>query len=103
MARPHRRIVRRLHPLESAHGLTPEIGHGQRLSPFQRGEDERLYPAQLDVLCGIADGMTNRQIADRRGTRESTVKRQVEQLCQKLHARNRAHAVAEGFRRGLLR
>jgi len=64
---------------------------------------ERLLAArELDVLRGIADGLSNAEIGQRLYLAETTVKDHVANAMSKLHARNRAHAVARGYQEGLL-
>lgn len=62
----------------------------------------RPSPRQREVLAAIADGLTNQQIGQRLGITEDTVKTLTARLLQKLGASNRAHAVAIGYRSGLL-
>ena len=57
---------------------------------------------ETEVLQLIADGLANREIGDRLHLSEETVKSHVRHLLAKLEARSRAHAVAVGFRRGLI-
>ena len=57
---------------------------------------------ELEVLQLVSDGLANREIGHRLFLSEETVKSHVRHLLAKLHARSRAHAVAIGFRRGLL-
>lgn len=57
---------------------------------------------ELEVLQLIAEGLTNREIADRLFLSEETVKSHLRHLLGKLQARSRAHAVALGFRRDLI-
>jgi DNA-binding NarL/FixJ family response regulator len=57
---------------------------------------------ELQVLTLIADGHDNNTIGGRLFIAEDTVKSHVRGLLQKLGARNRAHAVAVGCRRGLI-
>ncbi len=54
------------------------------------------------VLQLISDGLVNREIGERLHLSEETVKSHVRHLLAKLQARSRAHAVAVGFRRGLI-
>jgi DNA-binding NarL/FixJ family response regulator len=54
------------------------------------------------VLQLISDGLVNREIGERLFLSEETVKSHVRHLLAKLQARSRAHAVAVGFRRGLI-
>jgi DNA-binding CsgD family transcriptional regulator len=53
-----------------------------------------LSPRQVQVLIAIRAGRTNREIANLLGISLSTVNRHVENILQKLPARNRAHAAA---------
>ena len=57
---------------------------------------------EIEVLQLISDGLVNREIGARLYLSEETVKSHVRHLLAKLQARSRAHAVAVGFRRGLI-
>jgi DNA-binding CsgD family transcriptional regulator len=57
---------------------------------------------EIEVLQLIGDGLVNREIGVRLFLSEETVKSHVRHLLAKLQARSRAHAVAVGFRRGLI-
>jgi DNA-binding NarL/FixJ family response regulator len=57
---------------------------------------------ELDVLHLLVQGMTNRQMAERLGVSDHTVKFHVAALLGKLNARTRAEAVARAIRLGLL-
>jgi DNA-binding NarL/FixJ family response regulator len=59
-------------------------------------------PREIEVLQLVCDGLANREIGDRLFLSEETVKSHVRHLLAKLAARSRAHAVAVGFRRGLI-
>ena len=54
-----------------------------------------LTPRESEVLTHIRCGLTNREIAGRLGVSLSTVNKHVENILDKLPARNRAHAAAE--------
>jgi DNA-binding NarL/FixJ family response regulator len=56
--------------------------------------DTVLSARQVQVLRAIRSGRTNREIAKLLGISLSTVNRHVENILQKLPARNRAHAAA---------
>lgn len=62
-----------------------------------------LSPREQQMLVRIADGKTNQKIADDLGVSVDTVKTTLLRMRKKLGAADRAHAVAVGFRRGLLR
>jgi DNA-binding NarL/FixJ family response regulator len=54
------------------------------------------------VLRGMADGKSNAEIGRELFVSEDTVKTHARRLFRKLGARDRAHAVAAGFRAGLV-
>lgn len=57
---------------------------------------------QTDVLRMVADGEPLKRVADRMGVSLWTTKTQVEDLRERLGARNLAQAVAIAMRRGLI-
>lgn len=61
-----------------------------------------LSPRQQQVLELMAEGMTNSEIGERLGVTERTVKAYAQELYDKLGVRNRAGAVAESAKLGLL-
>lgn len=61
-----------------------------------------LTPRELEVLALVADGATNRTAGERLHLSEATVKTHLISIYAKLGVGDRAAAVAEGFRRGLL-
>jgi DNA-binding NarL/FixJ family response regulator len=69
------------------------------ISSAVRGRDE-LTQRELTVLAHLAQGMTNRQIAEALGVSEATVKSHVGHLMSKLGVRNRAEATAVAWRHG---
>ncbi len=70
---------------------TPKVETGPHLSPRQQ-----------QVLELMADGMTNSEIGEQLGVTERTVKAYAQELYDKLGVRNRAGAVAEAAKVGLL-
>jgi DNA-binding NarL/FixJ family response regulator len=61
-----------------------------------------LSRREAEVLRLIADGLANQAIADALTVSVETVRTHIKSLLRKLSARDRAHAVAVGFRIGLL-
>jgi DNA-binding NarL/FixJ family response regulator len=78
-------------------GVTDEVSL-TRLAEPEREPSRR----ELEVLELVSDGLLNREIGNRLFVSEETVKSHVHSLLAKLAARSRAHAVAVGFRRGLI-
>jgi len=69
-------------------------------SPQQLEQEPTMR--EIEVLQLVSDGLVNREIGERLFLSEETVKSHVRHLLAKLQARSRAHAVAVGFRRGLI-
>jgi two-component system nitrate/nitrite response regulator NarL len=62
-----------------------------------------LSPRETEVLRLVANGATARDVAERLYLGETTVKTHLKRLYQKLGVSDRASAVAEAMRRGILR
>ena len=80
-------------------------GNGGEVIPFQgplRELEQEPTMREIEVLQLISDGLVNREIGVRLFLSEETVKSHVRHLLAKLQARSRAHAVAVGFRRGII-
>lgn len=74
-----------------------------RLGPLARpARSVTLTERELQVLRGMADGQSNAEIGRELFVSEDTVKTHARRLFRKLGARDRAHAVAAGFRAGLV-
>jgi DNA-binding NarL/FixJ family response regulator len=80
-------------------------GQSADVIPFQaplRELEQEPTMREIEVLQLISEGLVNREIGQRLFLSEETVKSHVRHLLAKLQARSRAHAVAIGFRRGLV-
>lgn len=66
-----------------------------------KGEEE-LSPREVDILRGVADGLSNAAIGERLGISENTVKSYLKTATAKLQANDRTHAVLIAIRRGFL-
>ncbi|WP_431931878.1 response regulator transcription factor [Micromonospora sp. RP3T] len=80
---------------------TPPPGPGQRPARTPRSAIG-LTERELQVLLGMAEGKSNAEIGRELFVSEDTVKTHARRLFRKLGARDRAHAVAAGFRAGLV-
>lgn len=61
-----------------------------------------LSPRELEILAGIGEGASNKEVARRLGISPHTVKFHVESLFRKLGAVTRAEAVAKGLKRQII-
>ena len=68
----------------------------------EHAADDALTPREIDVLRLIAGGNANKEIAAQLSLTEETVKSHVRNLLGKLGANDRTHAVAIGFKRGII-
>ena len=72
---------------------------------FQLAEhatDDALTAAEISILRLIAEGLANKQIADRLSVTEETVKGRVKSILSKLGASDRTHAAMIGLKRGII-
>ncbi len=85
-------------------GVTGEVpGSGAAVdAACGDAEGAGITAREVEVLGLCADGLGNKQIAQRLGVTSHTAKFHVESLLRKLGAANRAGAVKEGIRRGLI-
>lgn len=76
----------------------------RRRSPRPRSEEEvpTLTERELQVLTGMGRGRSNAEIGRELFLSEDTVKTHARRLFRKLSAADRAHAVAKGFRLGMV-
>lgn len=96
------RAVRAAHRGESV--LSPSIA-GQLMGQVRKPAGAAgtvLSERELDVLRLVADGASNRDAAARLFISEASIKTHLQHVFDKLGVRDRAAAVAEAYRRGLL-
>ena len=75
---------------------TQEIGIEDQL------QIEPLTPRELDVLARVAQGKTNKEIAQVLRLSPETVKKMVQSIIAKLNASDRTHAAVKALRAGLI-
>jgi DNA-binding NarL/FixJ family response regulator len=90
-------------------GAIRTVQTGKRLVPQKVAErlseyfpQVALTPRETEVLTLVADGLSNREIAERLGRSSGTVKIHVENILDKLGAADRTQAVTIAIQRGIL-
>jgi DNA-binding NarL/FixJ family response regulator len=90
--------------VQRGHYVDPDLG---AIADAVDAEEPRmakpLSKREFEVLQFIADGRTAGYIGKRLGITAATVRTHVSHVLKKLHARDRAHAVARAFEMSLLR
>lgn len=81
--------------------LIQEFRRGQA-STQQRPETTPLSEREREILGYVSVGLSNKEIAARLYLSVGTVKNHLHSIIEKLHTQNRAQAVAEGIRSGLI-
>ncbi|NLG70575.1 MAG: response regulator transcription factor [Chloroflexi bacterium] len=82
--------------------LSPPVAR-RLISQVRRPAGEALSQREIEVLQQVANGASNREIAAALFVSEATVKTHLLHIFEKLGVRDRAAAVGEAYRRGLLR
>jgi two-component system nitrate/nitrite response regulator NarL len=77
-------------------------GLGRSRHPQEEIQNQ-LTPRELELLHWVADGLSNRAIAQELSISENTVKYHMKNIFQKLDAQNRTEAVTHALRMGLLK
>jgi len=93
------RAVRSAHRGESV--LSPSVA-GRLMGRVRRPSDGTLSKREREVLALIADGTTNREAAKKLFVSEATIKTHLLHIYDKLGVRDRAAAVSEAYKRGML-
>ncbi len=94
------RAVMRGDKLLSPSLVSAVVNNYQKLAQEQARQAAGLTPEELQVLTAIAEGASNKDVAERFFWSEATAKRRVQEILEKLGASSRAQAIAEAVRRG---
>ena len=96
-------------PLDELVAVIRKVHGGRKHLPATVAESlavyvggEPLTEREVEVLRRIAEGDRNRDIGERLGIAEDTVKVHVKRIMDKLGAKDRTQAVAIGIRRGVI-
>ena len=91
-----------LETIRSVHAGKKALSTEASYQLAEHATDDALTPAEIRVLRLIADGNTNKEIAERLSVSEETVKGQVRNILSKLGAHDRTHAAMIGVKRGII-
>ena len=82
--------------------ITQVLGEFSRITKDQERFRSGLSDLEIELLRLAAEGCSNKEIATRQFWSEVTVKRKMQDIYRKLQASDRAQAVAEAMRMGLI-
>lgn len=70
--------------------------------PVQKKVDESLTPRELDIMCRIGEGRSNREISDELALSVGTVKNHISIILDKLELRDRTQIAIYAIRHGIV-
>lgn len=94
------RAVMRGERLLSPSLVSTVVSNYEKMAQEQAQREAGLSAEDLDMLSAIAEGASNKDLAEQFYLSEATIKRRVQEILEKLGASNRAQAIAEAVRRG---
>lgn len=96
-------IVETLKPRERPRlSRTLGIVRGRDDTILGRSKSYGLSDRQVEILCRVAEGMSNKEIASQLHVSDQTIKNHMTHILDKLYANDRTHAVVLAYRLGLL-
>jgi len=81
---------------------TPVVLTSAELDAAPAPSPQGLTAREREIVACVAAGLSNREVSDRLGIRETTVKLHVKTVCRKLGAKNRTHAAMIARDMGLI-
>ena len=94
------RAVMRGEKLLSPKLVSNVVDQYQKLAQSQAQKEAGLTSDELQVLATIAEGASNKDLAEKFFWSEATVKRRVQEIVEKMGVANRTQAIAEALRKG---
>ncbi|MFC2034305.1 response regulator [Chloroflexota bacterium] len=96
------RAIRSVHEGRSPLNLSLSKEQLSNLNPQTNRQNSYLSERELAILHLIADGATNREIAEQIFLSEVSVKRSIRVIFEKLDVHNRSEAISEAYKKKLL-
>ncbi len=94
------RAVMKGEKLLSPNLVSSVVDQYQKLAQTQAQKEAGLTPDELQVLSAIAEGASNKDLAEKFFWSEATVKRRVQEIVEKMGVSNRTQAIADALRKG---
>lgn len=94
------RAVTRGERLLSPSLVSAVVADYQAMAQERAQREAGLTHEELQILSAVADGASNKDLAEKFFWSEATVKRKMQDVLEKLGAANRVQAIAEAVRRG---
>lgn len=104
----HREIIKAIEDIYNGSSpMSPKVAryvieHFHGMDPEGYTKDPCLTGREKDILKGIADGLTDKQLADRFFISRHTVRTHIRNIYEKLHVHSKAEAVMKAMREGVL-
>ncbi len=80
--------------------VTTVLSNYQKLAQEQAWREAKLTSEELKILAAVAEGASNREIAEQFYWSEATVKRKIQEIHEKLGVSSRTQAIAKVIRLG---
>jgi len=100
---PRDRLFEAVRVVHAGGSLLQPVVASKLLKRVSQGESQAMTRRESDVLGLLGEGLQNKEIAERLGIAERTVKFHVGSILRKLDVGNRTEAVATAIRKGLIR
>ena len=97
-----RAVYRGERVVSEARAITRVLSEYERLTKEQERVRSGLNDLEIELVRLAAEGCSNKEIAARQFWSEVTVKRKMQDIYRKLQVSDRAQAVAEAMRMGLI-
>lgn len=91
-----------LETIRAVHGGQKRLSSEVADEIAEHATDDALTAREVDVLRLVAGGNANKEVAAQLSLSEETVKSHIRSILSKLGANDRTHAVAIGFKRGII-